>query len=126
MTNYPIRIDLVALGINIKTARKKMGLTQSDVANHVGVSRTLVVAWEQGTSRISVDQLALVSQLFCLDVAVLTEDVIERAVETEDGETHFWRWISEEENNLLEAYRTGNVKSVLATLMTMVDEDKGK
>lgn len=39
------------LSVRIRTARLRAGMTQSDLAQRLGVSRTAVVNWESGTNR---------------------------------------------------------------------------
>jgi Predicted transcriptional regulators len=39
------------LSVRIRTARLRAGMTQSELAQHLGVSRTAVVNWESGTNR---------------------------------------------------------------------------
>lgn len=40
-------------GIELRTFRDHMGLTQTALARHLGVSRALVTRWEAGSLRIS-------------------------------------------------------------------------
>lgn len=39
------------LGMRIRTARIRAGLSQADLAQHIGVSRTAVANWESSKSR---------------------------------------------------------------------------
>lgn len=53
------------LSVRIRTARLRAGLTQSDLAQKLGVSRTAVVNWESGTNpaRPSGERLEGISHL---------------------------------------------------------------
>ena len=45
------RDALLKLNVRIRTARLRAGMTQSQMAGHLGVSRTAVVNWESVTNR---------------------------------------------------------------------------
>lgn len=51
------------LGNKIATVRKRMGLTQSDLANKIGVSRVAITQFEKGSNRPSPDTLSKLSQV---------------------------------------------------------------
>ena len=44
-------ISMIALGNNIKKARKEMGLTQEELAFQIGVTSQAVSRWESGVSQ---------------------------------------------------------------------------
>ena len=52
------------LGKRIKQARIRAGITQENVAEIVGVSRTAVTRWEQGEIEPRLDHLAALAGLF--------------------------------------------------------------
>ena len=42
------RVQMIELGDNIRKARKKMGLTQEELASQIGVTSQAVSRWESG------------------------------------------------------------------------------
>ena len=50
--------------VTLEAARRNRGLTQSQVANRIGVSKTTVVNWEKGRTRISYAALTKLSNLY--------------------------------------------------------------
>jgi transcriptional regulator with XRE-family HTH domain len=53
------------------------GLSQEDVANHVGVTRTAVTAWELGDANPKPQHYLRLARLFDVPAEVLMEDVAE-------------------------------------------------
>lgn len=51
----------IAIGKNIKTLRKGMGLTQQELADMVGLSKTYLGQIERGLVNPSVDKLHLIA-----------------------------------------------------------------
>ena len=58
------------LGNKIATIRKRMGLTQSDLANKIGVSRVAITQFEKGSNRPSPETLAKLSQVLEEELAI--------------------------------------------------------
>ena len=50
--------------INIITKRKDLGLTQTELAERVGLKKTTVSSWEQGLSSPDIDTIAKLMKLF--------------------------------------------------------------
>ena len=50
--------------ISLEAARKNRGLTQSQVADRIGVSKATIVNWEKGRTRISYLVLTKLSNLY--------------------------------------------------------------
>ena len=50
--------------ISLEAARKNRGLTQGQVADKIGVSKTTVVNWEKGNTKISYLALTRLSNLY--------------------------------------------------------------
>ena len=75
----------------IKFLREEQNLTQSDLARHLGITRSSVNAWELGISvpstqyivelsrifKVSTDYLLCVEQTATLDISGLTEEDIQ-------------------------------------------------
>ena len=47
---YKENAIMISLGNNIKYARKKLGLTQEELATQIGVTPQAVSKWEKGTA----------------------------------------------------------------------------
>lgn len=54
--------------------RKAKGLSQGDVARHIGVSRPAYGFWEKGTTKPKADKLLKLAQLFDITLDELTQD----------------------------------------------------
>ena len=59
--------------------RKKAGMSQQELAEHLGVSRQSISKWETGTTVPSSEKLIRLSRLYSVSLDVLTNDVIELA-----------------------------------------------
>ena len=54
----------MVMKFSLAAARRNRGLTQGQVADRIGVSRTTVVNWEKGSTRISYAALTRLSNLY--------------------------------------------------------------
>ena len=52
------------LGLRLKEAREYRGLSQSEVAHHIGVSRSVLSRMEGGTRNVSAIELGQLAKLF--------------------------------------------------------------
>ena len=52
------------IGARLRSARETLGLTQSDVAEHLEVPRTAIVAIEAGTRRVTAAELDRLASLY--------------------------------------------------------------
>lgn len=59
------------LNENIRTLRKRMGLTQVELAERLNVSQSTITSWENGTRRPDLDLLPAIAQIFGVSVDVL-------------------------------------------------------
>ena len=59
-----------------KSERKKLGLTQQQISNKLGISRSNIANWENGVNEASNDMLLKCSELFgcSIDYLVGLED----------------------------------------------------
>ncbi len=64
-------IDFVSVGKKITYNRKKMNITQDDLAEKLFVSRQLVSKWENGTGAPTIDCLLNLSKLFHISIEEL-------------------------------------------------------
>ena len=61
------------IGGNIRNFREKLGLTQEDVGNFLGIQREVVSYYENGKRTIPVKQLNQLADLFGISLAALLE-----------------------------------------------------
>ncbi|WP_143462761.1 helix-turn-helix transcriptional regulator [Levilactobacillus enshiensis] len=64
----------MTLGEKLKQARTDHHLTQSDVAQHVTVSRQTISSWETGKSYPDIDSLVILSDLYGISLDVLIKE----------------------------------------------------
>lgn len=57
-------IDFVKVGARIADCRKRMGLSQEELAERLYVTRQAISKWENGTSVPSIDTLCEISRMF--------------------------------------------------------------
>ena len=63
-----------ALGMRLKAAREYRGLSQDEVARHIGVSRSAISLMESGTRRVSAAELSQLAGLYKATMESLTGD----------------------------------------------------
>jgi len=68
---------MVTLGDNIRKARKKMGLTQEELADKLYVSRQTISSWENDKSYPDIHSLLMISDLFGVSLDSLIKGDIE-------------------------------------------------
>ncbi len=73
-------MDIVKIGGAIKEARKKIGISQADLGEKVGVSTAAVNKWENGINLPDIENLVLVSKILRVPYSSLIDAGIE-----EDG-----------------------------------------
>ncbi|MGH3829460.1 MAG: helix-turn-helix domain-containing protein [Pseudonocardiaceae bacterium] len=59
-----VGIDRNSLGERLRAAREYLGLSQSDVAEFLGLSRPAVTNMETGNRKVSADELARLARLY--------------------------------------------------------------
>lgn len=62
------------IGSNIAKIRKAQGLTQDDIASHLGLSRIQISYYERGGRNISATDLNKLSELFGIELSELLEE----------------------------------------------------
>ena len=70
--------------MNYELARKRQGMTQSDVAAHLGVDQSTVSLWENKKAKPRVRQLPAIAELFNTTVDELLADDSEEGGEHSD------------------------------------------
>ena len=68
-TKYEIVLNGEAISDNIKRLRKESGLTQSKLAEKLGVSKAIISAYEKGSRRPSLDIMMKMTQIFHVSIA---------------------------------------------------------
>lgn len=59
-----MRENLTIIEIKMKALRERIGYTQNELAQKLGVSRSLICLWEQGYANISLKQLIKISYIY--------------------------------------------------------------
>jgi DNA-binding XRE family transcriptional regulator len=110
----------------VRINRKRLGITQSTLANRLGVARTTIVAIERGQRKLRENELIALKAIGFPDEALDSEPA-----ESEQGDER-WMWLNKDERILIRAFRGGRIEKVLrlclahkdAVLATMqLDED---
>ena len=81
------------LGDRIKRARKKIGLTQEDIANKIGVKRSVISKYENGLIEPSISQLKKIADALDVPWYELYSD--SSYVVNSINERHLHKWIEE-------------------------------
>lgn len=113
------------LNDNIKTLRKKMGLTQVELAERLNVSQSTITSWENGTRRPDLDFLPVLAQIFGISVDDLLGTTTDTVVKTDPWavESACFEPSTPEEYRLLSGFRSLNEAGqqfILQTLDTAV------
>lgn len=74
--------------------RKRMGLSQEELAEQLGVTRQAVSKWEMGTSQPELDTVVLLAKTFHITIDELLAEDIPQAAEGKPGqEVHKQDWL---------------------------------
>lgn len=73
------------IGLTLRAARESLGMTQGELANVVGLSRTSLTNIELGRQRILVDQLAELANALHISVSSLIPDRITETISDEQS-----------------------------------------
>jgi Zn-dependent peptidase ImmA (M78 family)/transcriptional regulator with XRE-family HTH domain len=66
-------MDPISVGIRLRAARERSGLSQQEVADHLGLQRTAVTLIESGQRQVSTTELAQLAALYRRSIAELLE-----------------------------------------------------
>src|SRR5215207_5351468 len=75
-TRAPDKTDVLA-GIRVRLRRKELGLSQTDLANRLGITFQQVQKYEKGTNRISASRLQATATALGVPVAYFFPDPID-------------------------------------------------
>ena len=71
-----ITMDKIQLGLNIKQARKKLGLTQEELANKLNVSSNYISAIECGKKTPKLEMFFKIADVLNVNLDILASDII--------------------------------------------------
>ena len=89
-----------ALNIKLKDYREKKGLSQTEVAKHLGLSRQAISNWESQKSYPDLDNIVLLSKLYEISVDELLGTNTQKQISKEENQDTCS--ISEESQNIFE------------------------
>ena len=108
--------------LQLKTARQRAGMNQSDLAKTIGVSRSTVAMWESGASQPDIETILKLSQLLNITAGELIgESPVKTEQPTEYGE------LSAEKKALIDfalSLPEEKAKQVLRVLKAIVESDE--
>ncbi|MGH1848741.1 helix-turn-helix transcriptional regulator [Enterococcus gilvus] len=64
----------MALAEQLKASREKMGLSQTDVANRLNITRQSISKWENGKGYPDLDNLVLLSEVYEVSIDELLKE----------------------------------------------------
>lgn len=76
-------MDYKALGMQIFTYRKLIGMTQADLAQKVGISNSYIGHIERGTRKMGIDILVKISEVLNVSCDALLSDSLPKKSEAE-------------------------------------------
>lgn len=114
----------------LRIARKQNNLTQTDVANILGVDRTTYIAYEKGTRDIGTAKLGLLCKFLKIDSNIFYQDITKQYAEDDDyfenqPDTRFLSQLSKEELKLIINFRKmskDNREKILGDAAEKADE----
>lgn len=106
------------IGNLVRELRKAAGMTQSDLAERLGITYQQVQKYENGTSKFSVPRLRQVAEVFGLPLKYFVEMEPGRAAEPAVP----YRSYSEEEDRLVELFRRVKGEKTKDRLMRLIED----
>lgn len=111
------RVNREILANNIKCLRKRLGVSQEDLANRLGLNRGNIASYEKGTAEPKICNLARISQLFGVSIG----DLISRDMMCDNNYksayTNFLR-LNSQEAEMINDFDTklANFKEILSSI----------
>lgn len=102
-------------GERLRVARRLAGLTQQQLANHLGVSFQAVQKYENGENRLAAGRLIKATQILGVNLAFFVRDERARAVKENQPDR-----FSAHELDLIRAYRAVSDEALRAQLRQLV------
>lgn len=110
------------IGEKIKKLRKSQGLSQSKLAEYIGVSYQQIQKYESGRSAITIDRLFQIANALNVSIAIFFEENLDRVAEKdEEYKTQVFN-LDTEEFLLLKTFRMIKRKALRSTLTRLVKE----
>ncbi len=81
---------MTAIGENIKTKRKKLGITQEELAEKLSVTRQAVSNWENGKTEPDIETLTKIAQIFDLSIDELVDGIPKGITELRGKRMHLY------------------------------------
>lgn len=76
------------LAVQLKNAREKAGLSQSEVANKLHLSRQAISRWENGRSTPDIETLATLSDLYNVSLDYLIKNEVPSEIQSQVQDHH--------------------------------------
>ena len=111
-------MNWIKVGQAIQSARKSLNMTQIDLAKHLNVARTTVVAIEAGSRKLKPWELSVLEKIGFPNV--MNENAIKLANDSE-VEANSWIMITPDEYALIRAYRENRIKDILKIAINKED-----
>ena len=81
-----VKLNALIIGRNLKIQRIQAGLTQENIAEHIGVSAQQISNWESGKTLINLTRLIELSLLYQVDLYTLWDRNVSRLL------CRYWFW----------------------------------
>jgi len=88
------------IGAHIAAVREKKGMTQNDLAAHLGISPQCLSGWERGTRRVNLSDLCRMADLFNV-----TFDSLIRGVQSHNVDAHRLTGFSDETLEIIRKWK---------------------
>lgn len=69
-------MDYIKLGKILQEARNQVGMKQSDIADKVNCTPANISSWERGKSKIDIDSLATLCEIYNIDFVSTLDNVV--------------------------------------------------
>lgn len=102
-------INWIKVGQAVQSARKSLNMTQIDLAKHLNVARTTIVAIEAGSRKLKPWELSVLEKIGFPNV--MNENGIKST--NDSNEAGSWLMVTPDEYALIKAYRENKIKELL-------------
>lgn len=81
---------MTAIGNNIKNERKKLGITQEELAEKLSVTRQAISNWENGKTEPDIETLTKIAQIFDISIDELVDGIPKGITELRGKKSHLY------------------------------------
>ena len=81
---------MTTVGNNIKNERKKLGITQEELAEELSVTRQAVSNWENGKTEPDIETLTKIAQIFDISIDELVDGIPKKIKELRGKKNHLY------------------------------------